>query len=115
MSEYMDTNVEPCDDFYQYACGSYLKNNKIPDHKYRLNTGFEKIGDKIKSQVNTDFRFCLSKHNFSMKLLLCQLKVMLEEPVDEEEPMPYKMAKWAYKACMDDAELEVSQPSSNTQ
>ena len=26
----------------------------------------------------------------------------------EDEPMAYKMAKWAYKACMDDAELEVS-------
>ena len=50
-----------------------------------------------------------------MKLLLCQLKVMLEEPVDEVEPMPYKMAKWAYKACMDDAGLEVSQPNLNTQ
>ena len=50
-----------------------------------------------------------------MKLLLCQLKVMLEEPVDEVEPMPYKMAKWAYKACMDDAELEVSQLNLNTQ
>ena len=38
----------------------------------------------------------------------CQLKIILEEPVNEEEPTPYKMAKWAYKACMDDAELEVS-------
>ena len=27
----------------------------------------------------------------------------------EDEPKPYKMAKWAYKACMDDTELEVIQ------
>ena len=41
--------------------------------------------------------------------LLCQLKTLLEEPVTEIEPKPYKMAKWAYKACMDDTELEVIQ------
>ena len=43
-----------------------------------------------------------------MKSFLYQLKVVLEEPVNKEEPMSYKMAKRAYKACMDDAELEVS-------
>ena len=53
MSGYMDTNAKPCDDFYLYACGNFLKNNKIPDHKYRLNTGFEKMADNVKSQVKT--------------------------------------------------------------
>ena len=31
----------------------------------------------------------------------------MEEPIREEEPKPYKMAKLAYEACMDTEALEV--------
>ena len=42
------------------------------------------------------------------KYSLTQLRGMLEEAVSENDPKPYKMAKWAYQACMDTEELEVS-------
>ena len=42
------------------------------------------------------------------KYSLTQLRGILEEAVSESDPKPYKMAKWAYQACMDTEELEVS-------
>ena len=42
------------------------------------------------------------------KYSLTQLRSMLEERESESDPKPYKMAKWAYQACMDTEELEVS-------
>ena len=60
-------------------------------------------------KLRTEFKmryFFLEFESSKIKLLL-QLRSILEEPISEEEPEPYKMAKMAYKACVDTEALEV--------
>lgn len=81
--EAMDTSVEPCDDFYSFACGNFVKNTMIPDEKVSVNT-FSLIGDKLQEQ----------------------LRALISEPAKPEESTPFTLAKDLYKACMNKTLIE---------
>lgn len=46
MMRYMNTSVDPCDDFYSYSCGNWAKYNEIPKDKVASDT-FESLRESL--------------------------------------------------------------------
>ncbi len=44
--ESMDPTVNPCEDFFEYACGTWNRKNVIPDDRSAYNT-FGKLRDDL--------------------------------------------------------------------
>nr|XP_018908298.1 PREDICTED: neprilysin-2-like [Bemisia tabaci] len=73
----MDRSVDPCSDFFQFACGTWNKRHVIPEDKSSIST-FEVLADQL--QVI--------------------LKGVLEEPINNKDSSATIKAKTFYKSCM---------------
>jgi endothelin-converting enzyme/putative endopeptidase len=83
----MDTKANPCEDFYQYACGGWIKKTELPADKPTWVRGFNEV--ELRNQE-------LLKH-------------MFEEFADGkfEPSVPYaKQMGTFYAACMDEKGIE---------
>ena len=49
----MDLSIEPCNDFYTFACGGFNDKAVIPEYK-RSQTTFTEIRDKLQEQVRIE-------------------------------------------------------------
>lgn len=83
----MDLKVDPCTDFYEFACGTFLAETHVPSEKSNVDI-FSTINDQLQQQLH----------------------VLLSEPIDEEKDiMPVKVIKTLFSACMNRGSDTVSQ------
>ncbi|XP_044919522.1 membrane metallo-endopeptidase-like 1 isoform X4 [Mustela putorius furo] len=87
----MDPSREPCDDFYQYACGGWLRRHVIPETNSRYSV-FDILRDELE----------------------VILKGVLENSTTKDRPAVQK-AKMLYRSCMNESVIEKrdSQPLLN--
>merc|ERR1719285_896276 len=81
----LDQRADPCQDFYQFACGTFIQETVIPDDRTRTSM-FSILGDKLDLQV----------------------RGLLEGEIKPDEPKPFRMAKAVFQSCMDRVAIEAA-------
>nr|CAD7408507.1 unnamed protein product [Timema poppensis] len=76
--ESVNKEVNPCEDFYEFACGGWIKSHPVPE-----------------TQSSWDQFWSLRE------ALLLDLRELLEEPGSEDEINPVKQARALYRTCLD--------------
>ncbi|GAB6031347.1 hypothetical protein CHUAL_009130 [Chamberlinius hualienensis] len=86
-AEYLQSanlSANPCEDFYDFACGQYEANTAIPDHE-TSKTSFQSAED----------------------VLNYRLKSVLENPPDDNENKVFKKVRDFYMSCMNRTEINI--------
>lgn len=79
----MDQSVNPCDNFYRFACGGFLNSTIIPKDESQVNPR-SSLNDKTDQQ----------------------LKAIIDQPSSANEIKPFKFVRDLYKICMNTSVIE---------
>lgn len=79
----MNLSVNPCDDFYQFVCGRYVRDTPFPSNLSSVS---------VVSQLED--------------VLRVQLRELLAEPLRDGEPATFTKAKALYRSCMNTCEWQ---------
>ena len=79
----MNQKVDPCEDFYSFACGGFESKHVIPDKQSSVTT-FSLISDEVNAQ----------------------LKNLIERPIKENEAEPFKLVKKFYQSCLNKSNFQ---------
>ncbi|CAF2118844.1 unnamed protein product [Rotaria magnacalcarata] len=85
--ESIDEGVQPCEDFFQFACGTWLKNNRIPD-----DTGAQDTFNVLRTQLD----------NNVVDILTSEL------PKDSIKIKAIANARLLYNACVNESAIETA-------
>ncbi len=101
----MDKTVDPCQDFFQYACGGWIQKNPIPTSKSGWSQ-FDILNDKLNVILKGEpinFLFDL-RRGFNKELHYSKTEI-LEEKNKDKDSIPLKKAREMYAVCLDTCKL----------
>ncbi|XP_076036619.1 uncharacterized protein LOC143022352 [Oratosquilla oratoria] len=81
--EALDTSVDPCDDFYKFACQGWIDKNPVPESSSRW-TQFDFVGEE----------------------LVRALRKIIQEPISSSDSTPITKSKTYYQSCLNESRLE---------
>ncbi|KAF5287393.1 hypothetical protein FQA39_LY15931 [Lamprigera yunnana] len=79
----MNPDIDPCSDFYEFACGSFIRDTVIPDDQMEVSS-FSAAGD----------------------ILQKQLRKLYQEPIAKDDIRSFKLVKTFFKTCMNTSAIE---------
>ncbi|CAO1344025.1 unnamed protein product [Diamesa hyperborea] len=91
--ELINPEIEPCDDFYDYACGNFVEEVFTPDEKAKLDT-FSLMGDKLVEYLLTLFSVPIRDNDRSKEAMLEVLKQIQGFPMLDGADWNEKSYNW---------------------